>query len=181
MKVKVLVAQSCLTLCNPVRCNQPGPSVHGILQARILEWVAIPFSRRSSWPRDQTQTFCIASRFFTIWPTREAPVCKYGIGKTSSLAAVGGNRGIWSSQTQIQRINIIFYIDLSGSFMKSFIQNNFIYFIWLRGYPGWLGSDAKKSACNVRDLGSILGQEDPLEKEMAIHSSILAWKIPWTE
>ena len=65
--------------------------------------------------------------------------------------------------------------------MKSFIQNNFIYFIWLRDYPGWLGSDAKKSACNVRDLGSILGQEDPLEKEITIHSSILAWRIPWTE
>ena len=105
-------------------------------------------------------------------------MCKYGIGKTSSLAAVGGNRGIWSSQTQIQRINIIFYIDLSGSFMKSFIQNNFIYFIWLRGYPGWLGSDAKKSACNVRDLGSILGQEDPLEKAVATHSSTLVWKNP---
>ena len=45
MKVKVLVAQSCLTLCNPVDCGQPGPSVHGILQARILKWVDIPFQR----------------------------------------------------------------------------------------------------------------------------------------
>ena len=47
------------------------------------------------------------------------------------------------------------------------------------GIPG--GSDGKESACNTGDLGSILGQEDPLEKEMAIHSSILAWEIPWTE
>ena len=51
----------------------PGSSVHGILQARILEWVAIPFSRASSWPRDQTQVSCIAGRFFTVWATREGP------------------------------------------------------------------------------------------------------------
>ena len=51
----------------------PGSSVLGILQARILEWVAIPFSRGSSQPRDQTQVFHIAGRFFIIWATREAP------------------------------------------------------------------------------------------------------------
>ena len=45
--VKVLVTQSCLTLCDPMDCSLPGSSVHGILQARILEWVAIPFSRGS--------------------------------------------------------------------------------------------------------------------------------------
>ena len=49
------VAQLHLTLCDPVDCSPPGPSVHGILQARILEWVAISFSRGSSWPRDRTQ------------------------------------------------------------------------------------------------------------------------------
>ena len=53
--VSVLVAQSCLTLCNPMDCSLPGSSVHGILQARILEWVAMPFSTGSSQPRDQTQ------------------------------------------------------------------------------------------------------------------------------
>ena len=47
----MLVAQLCLTLCGPMDCSLPGSSVHGILQARILEWVAIPFSRASSWPR----------------------------------------------------------------------------------------------------------------------------------
>ena len=50
VKVKVLVAQSCLTICNPMDCIPPGSSVHGILQARILEWVAIPFSKESSQP-----------------------------------------------------------------------------------------------------------------------------------
>jgi len=56
-------------------------------------------------------------------------------------------------------------------------------FIWgnLKGFgdfPG--GSDGKESVCNVGDLGSILGQEDPLENGMATHSNILAWEIPWT-
>ena len=61
-EVKVLVIQSYPTLCDPV--DPTGFSIHGILQARILEWVAIPFSRGSSWPRDQTQVFCIAEIFF---------------------------------------------------------------------------------------------------------------------
>jgi len=72
MSMCVLVAQSCLTLCNPMDCSPPGSSVHGILQARILEWVAIPFSRGSSWSRDWTQVSCIIGRLFTIWATREA-------------------------------------------------------------------------------------------------------------
>ena len=62
----VLVAQSCPTLYNPMDCSPPGSSVHAILQARILEWVAIPFSRGSSW-QDRTQASCTAGRFFTIW------------------------------------------------------------------------------------------------------------------
>ena len=53
--------------CDPMDCSLPGSSVHEILQARILEWVAIPFSRRSSQPRDWTQVYCIAGRFLTIW------------------------------------------------------------------------------------------------------------------
>ena len=54
------VAQWCLTLCNPLDCSPPGSSVYGILQARILEWVAISFFRGSSWPRDQTPISCIS-------------------------------------------------------------------------------------------------------------------------
>ena len=68
--MKVLVAQSCLTLCNPMDCSLPGSSVLGILWARILEWVAIPFSRGFSWFRDWTQISWTAGRFFTIWATR---------------------------------------------------------------------------------------------------------------
>ena len=70
--VKVLVAQLCLTLCDPMDCSLPGFSVHEILQARILEWVAIPFPRGSSEPRGWTRVSRIAGRFFTIWAIREA-------------------------------------------------------------------------------------------------------------
>ena len=66
------VTQSCPTLCDPVDCSPPGSSVHGILQARILEWVAISFSRGSSQLRDRTQVSHIASRCFNLWATREA-------------------------------------------------------------------------------------------------------------
>ena len=72
-KVKVLVAQLCPTLCDRMDCSPPGSSVHGILQARILEWVAISFSRGSSWPGDRTWVSCIAGRFFTVWTTN----CKF--------------------------------------------------------------------------------------------------------
>ena len=58
-------AQSCPTLCDPVDCSLPGSSVHGISQARILEWVAIFFPRRSSWPKMEPTSPALAGRFFT--------------------------------------------------------------------------------------------------------------------
>ena len=71
---QVLVIESCPTLCNPMDCSPPGSSVHGILQARILERVAISFSRGSFQPRNRTQVSCFTDRFFTGWATREAPI-----------------------------------------------------------------------------------------------------------
>ena len=68
----MLTDQLCPTLCDPMDYNPPGSSVYGILQARILEWVAIPFSRGFSRFRDQAWVSCIAVRFFTIWAIREA-------------------------------------------------------------------------------------------------------------
>ena len=79
MKVKSEreVAQSCLTLCDPMDCSLPGSSVHGILQARTLEWVAISFSRGSSRPRDRTQVSYNAGRRFNL--------CTILAKKTSAL------------------------------------------------------------------------------------------------
>ena len=87
MKVKVKVTQSCPALWDPV---------HGILQARILEWVAIPFSRGSSQPRNRTQVSHIAGGFFTSWATRE--VKNTGMGSLSLLQGIflmqESNRGL---------------------------------------------------------------------------------------
>ena len=83
-------AQSCLILFDPLDCSPPGSSVQGIFQARILERVAISYSRGSSWPRDQTRascTSCLAGGFFTSKPpgkpnmTIMNPVCRVGLQK----------------------------------------------------------------------------------------------------
>ena len=66
-----LVAKSCPTLCDPMDCSRPGSSVNGIFQARILEWIAISFSKGSSPPRNWTWVSYIAGRFFTNWATKE--------------------------------------------------------------------------------------------------------------
>ena len=66
------VALSCPTLCDPMDYSPPGSSVHGIFQARTLEWIAVSFSRGSSSPRNGTQVSCTADRLFTYWAMREA-------------------------------------------------------------------------------------------------------------
>ena len=67
----------------PHGCSPPGSSVHGVLQAKVLEWAAMPSSRGSSQPQDWTQVSHIAGRFFTIWGTREAQ--EYWSGSLSLL------------------------------------------------------------------------------------------------
>ena len=71
---ELLVIQSCSTLFDLLNCSPQGSSVHGIFQARILEWVAISFSRGSFQPRYWTQVSCTTGRFFTYWAMREAPL-----------------------------------------------------------------------------------------------------------
>ena len=85
-KVKVLVPQWCLTLCDPVDCSPPGSSVLGILQARILEWVAIPFSRGSSQPRDRTQVSPIEGGFLPAEPQGKPK--NTGVGSLSFLQQI---------------------------------------------------------------------------------------------
>ena len=80
------VAQSCPTLCDRIDCSPPGSSIHGIFQTRVLDWVAISFSRGSSWPRDWTQVSHVAGRRFTVWATREA------------------HSGIWEAQNSLRKI-----------------------------------------------------------------------------
>ena len=106
-----LVAQSCPTLCNPMECSPPGSSVHGILQARILEGVVMPSSRGSSQPRDWTQVSCTADRFFTIWATILMNV-KW------DLILIW----IWNSQ-QLVILSLFSYACWA-----------FVYLLWIKGY-----------------------------------------------
>ena len=101
--VYVLVTQLCLTLCDPTDYSPLGFSVHGILQARILEWIAIPISRGSSKPRDWTLVSCITSRVFTIWVTGKSWSESRSVvsdsathGLYSSLDSPGQNTGVGS-------------------------------------------------------------------------------------
>ena len=119
-------------------CSLAGSSVHGIFQARILEWVAISFSKGSSPPRDRTQVSRIAGRHFTIWATREVAQ----IFPCSHL--------YWSINDYTTRASLV-------------AQR-------LKRLPGMWETRVR-----------FLGQEDPLKKEMATHSSNLAWRIPWRE
>ena len=112
MPVKVKVAQSCLTLCNPMDYI-----VHGILQARIPEWVAFPFSRGSSQPKDRTQVSCIAGRFFTNWAIREA-LCASNWGQIS-FSCVIVHLSVWLSENTMN----CFYLSIYLHFHQLVVMN----------------------------------------------------------
>ena len=114
----MLVAQSCPTLCDPMDSSPQESSVHGIFQARILEWVAISSFGGFSQLKDPTQVSCIAGRFFTTEPPEK---------------------------------------------------------------PSFLLNKQAKPLSPTIPGHKVLNGEDLLEKEMATHYSILAWRIPWTE
>ena len=82
-----------MTLCDHTDCSLPGSSVHEILQARILEWVSMPFSRRSSQPRDRTYVTCFTGRFFTIWAARETHFTTANMGEVHRLRRTMQKRG----------------------------------------------------------------------------------------
>ena len=92
----VLVAQSCPTLRDPMNCSPLGSSVREIFQARLLEWVAIPFSRRSSQSRNWTQVSWIAGRFFSIWATKNQRTWLWGRGLCGDMSIKG--RLIWDDE-----------------------------------------------------------------------------------
>ena len=126
------------------------PLVRGIFQAGILKWVAIPFSRGSSRPRDRTQVSCIACRFFTIWLTI-----------TILREILWDNAPILLLELSPTNLSIQWWI-LPAAVI--------IVFFW-----SWFFSTMRETQVRSPVL------EDPLEKEMATHSSTLAWRIPWME
>ena len=134
-RVKMKVAQSCPTLCNPMDYT-----VHGILQARILEWVAFPFSRGCSQPRDWIQVSCIAGGFFTSWATTEAqeywsgqpipsPVDlpNPGIELGSPALQVGSlPTELWGKPLYKERYTLKYYMYTCGGFILIFGKTNTI-------------------------------------------------------
>ena len=126
MKVKV---KSCPTLSDPMDCSLPGFSVHGIFEARILEWVAISFSRGSSPPREWNQVSCTVGRHFTVCHQGSPEYCQ-----------------LWITDKWILEYCQLWITD------KWYLIGSTVI---LLGVPG--GSDGKASACNAGDPGSIPG------------------------
>ena len=101
-----LVNKLCRLFVTP--WNPPGSSVHGILQVRTLEWVAIPFSRGSSWPRDQIRISCFAHRFFANWATREAPSVTFHLPKSFPPLKTIWNVISWKNLSQVSPTEVSF-------------------------------------------------------------------------
>ena len=121
---KVLVAQSCPILCDPMGCSPPGSSVYGIVQAGILEWAAMPSSRGSSWPRDQTWVSCITGRHFTVWATRKVQASNLEAWHAAIHGAQRvGHDLVTEQQIYIYYIHIYaltYILELSFWFIKKF-------------------------------------------------------------
>ena len=109
MKVKALVAQSCPTLWDPMDYNRLGSSVHEVVQARILEWVATPSSRVSPWPKDRTWVSCISGRFFTMEVPRKIFFKEW--------KKIGKERNAWWLKKK--RKKVVFEADPSRLFSES--------------------------------------------------------------
>ena len=130
--------QSCLTLCDPMDYSLPDSSVHGILQAIILEWVAVYFSRGSSQPRDWTQVSCIAGGFFPISATREAFTCYVGwpknkqTNKNKFISLKFWKPEIWTKSSGA-KVKMLAWLDPSGGSRgyPFFLEDAYI---WLAAY-----------------------------------------------
>ena len=117
MCVCVWVAQLCQTICHPMDYSLPGFSVHGILQARILEWIAIPFSRGTSNLRDWTLVSCITGWFFTIWAT----------GKSYCVVGIEQLKDFWWSCCQLVFFNLLTFPKPIDSLWQMQLRESSVY------------------------------------------------------
>ena len=152
-----LVTQSCPTLCDPMDCRLPGSSFHGILQARVLEWVAISFSRGYSQPRDWTQVSHIAGRGFTLWATKEAYLhTRQSINSILSLAIMNPFPNLWPGEKEQGRKlfsglnwNLLHFLVLDKSKFHSHYHIIFIISIISKTCPPPPPPPPKNNACKV--------------------------------
>ena len=144
------VSQSCLTLCNPMDCSPPGSSVHGISQARVLEWAAMPTSRGSSRPRDRTCVSC--SGRWILHSSR-----------------------LWELHSQCAFCQDISPPDIH--FLP--LETCGIEYVFMSMWASLAAQLVKNLPAMRETWVQGLGWEDPLEKGKATHCSILAWRSPW--
>ena len=183
-----------VTLQTSLSCS----SDHGVLQARMLKWVAIPFFRGSSWVRDRTLIACIAGRFFTVWGTCEAQLNRwplainsvmsslYPLPRGGDIRAKGEVRGNWKCQPSNKWLILLVVSPPFSGYIRTFKKSPHLHnkrYLYKDTYI--YTSLVAQSVKNLPTMQEIqvqsLGWEDSPEKEMAAHSSILAWRIPWTE
>jgi len=153
-------------------CSPPDSSVCGIFQARVLEWVAISFSRGSSQPRDWTRVSRIAGGLFTIWATREAPF----------MRTQWKDGCLWSRKDDFTRHQVCWHSDLRlpvsrtrrEKFLLPFNDIVSIFAMSLNLFKS-IFNDYIILCCEY----TIIHLTSPYI--MATHSSILAWRIPWME
>ena len=154
--------QLCLTLCDTMDYSPPGSSVHGILQIRLLEWVAMPCSRGSSQPMDRTCISCIEGRFLTTEPSGNRIIFHLAVCikiQTCLLLYIAHLFFSLSNIPDCEEHAGCFKILVTVNQTCSFCVGISFQMIW--GFPG--GSDSKVSACNVGDPGSIPGLRRFLE------------------
>ena len=166
----VCVLSVCLTLYDPMDYSRQAPLSVGILQARILEWVAISFSRGSSRPRNRTRSPTLQA---DSWPS-ESPGKPYRAMKACYLKCYGDTQ-----EHCFCFLKSAFHIFHFSCLMALGIQvtnhvTSFSFWLASLGFPG--GSDSKESA-----QGLIPESGRLLKKGVGTHSSILAWRIPWTK
>ena len=173
-----LVTKPCSTLATPwTVCSPPGSSVHGILQARILEWVAISFSRGSSWPRDWTQVSCTAGSFFTDWATKEAP--RWWTGPAEHKPHPPGlccSSRLWH-QEAILAFSVAFP-DPPSAIQPQPLKRSPAFFT--PRLPSGRRPLNLSGRLPLAHLKIVRCPRSPV-KEKTTHSSTLAWRIPWTE
>ena len=187
--------QSCPTPCNPTDCSPPGSSVYGILQARILEWVAISFSRRSSWPTgiEPVSLMSPALAGSSLPPAPVGKPRKYCIHFTNNRNETGEAYldctvtwrvevfGLWSQSAQDQTpAPQPVYASGSPSVHGTPLQYSCLENA-MDGRAWWVAvHGVAKSWTRLSDF-TFTFHFHALEKEMATHSSVLAWRIPGTE
>ena len=149
--------RSCPTLYNPMDCNPQGSPVHGILQARILEWVAMPSSRGSSWPRNRIHISCIADRFSTHWATWETL-------KNTGVGCQGLLQGIFLTQGSKPSL-------ISPALAGSFFATS----------TAWVGNLLYKDAPFLMEaLHRLPGQPCPSD-DSEVHRGCRLWGTPLSQ